>query len=408
MKPRNLASSLGKRVSGLLAVWPAMLGRLMLIGLMLWLSLAAAEPDYQQSAARLQQIKAQIDQLQKDLRQERARQDKASAELRKLDEAVSRAAGRLRDVEIKRAETSKSVTVLQADISAQRAHMAQHQDQLGQQLRTSYANGSSSYLKLLLNTDDPLRMGRLLTYHRYLHLARREALQSAVAELQKLNAMEETLANQLSELEVLRRQESARQQDILAARRQRAEALAAIDAHIAAQDQQLQGLQKDAADLEQLMQRLQDVLADVKDLRFDEQPFSSRRGQLGWPLRGPVLARFGQDRGLGDMHWNGILIEGQAGAVVTAIARGHVVFADWLRGFGLLIIIDHGDGFMTLYGHNEAIFKENGDWVQPGETIATVGSGGRPRRTGLYFEVRSGGKPVDPLRWLQPAVQAKR
>src|SRR5699024_286300 len=145
---------------------------------------------------------------------------------------------------------------------------------------------------------------------------------------------------------------------------------------------------------------------DVKDAQLGKQPFRNRRGALDWPVRGSLLARFGQDRDLGDVRWNGIVIKNKAGAPIQAVAHGRVVFADWLRGFGLLVIIDHGEGFMTLYGHNEAVFKENGDWVRPGDIIATVGTGGRPRATGLYFEVRSGGKPLDPLRWLKPTPDA--
>jgi septal ring factor EnvC (AmiA/AmiB activator) len=368
----------------------------------------AADPDYRQSAAQLEQVRAQIQQLQRQVRQERARQDRASAQLRKLDEAVAAAAARLRDVEQKLADTDRRIATLQGEIAAQNAHIAAQREQLGHQLRASYANSGGGYLKLLLNADDPLRMGRMLTYHRYLHAARKQKLEAAAAQVQKLAGLQEALARETADLEQLRRQESDKQRDIAAARQQRAAALAAIDARIAAQGSELERLEKDAANLERLMQRLHDVLADVKDVKLDKRPFRNSRGQLHWPLSGAVLARFGQDRGLGEMRWNGVLIQGQVGVPIRAVARGHVVFADWLRGFGLLMIIDHGDGFMTLYGHNEAIFKENGDWVQAGDIIASVGTGGRPRTAGLYFEVRSGGKPVDPLRWLQPASGAAR
>lgn len=363
-----------------------------------------AGTDYKESQAQLEQVRQRIQQLQLQMRQERARQDEVSTQLRKLDAAVAAAAGRLRDVEQQLAGANRRVAALGREVAVQQARIGAHREQLGQQLRAAYASSGSGYLKLLLNADDPLRLGRILTYHRYLQAARKQEMDAAAAQLLRLSKLEQTLAAEKAVLEQLRLQALVSQQDIAAARAQRAEALVAIEARIAARGDEIDRLKADAAELEQLLERLRGALADVKDLRLDKQPFRNGRGRLEWPLSGPLLARFGQERGIGEMRWSGLLIQGREGDSVRSVARGHVVFADWLRGFGLLLIIDHGDGFMTLYGNNEAIFKENGDWVQPGEVIASVGAGGVPRAAGLYFEVRAGGQPVDPLQWLRPAA----
>lgn len=365
-------------------------------------ALPAAGPDYHESEARLVLVRERIRQVQAQLQREQAQQDAASGQLRKLGDRIAQTAARLRDLERQLAAAQGRVATLRREVSAQQARIDGNRDELGRQLRAAYASSRDGYLKLLLSTDDPLQLGRLLTYHRYLQAARRQELEAATAELQRLDELERRLAAETDKLTELRDQELAAQREVAAARRERAAALAAIEARIAAGGQELSRLQADAAALELLLARLRDALADVKDLRFDQRPFTARRGRLAWPLNGTLLARFGEERGLGEMRWSGVLIAAQPGDPVRAVARGRVVFADWLRGFGLLLIVDHGDGFMTLYGYNEAIYKESGDWVQPGDIVAAVGAGGTRRAPGLYFEVRSRGEPVDPLLWLQP------
>lgn len=375
---------------------------LALTALLVASALPAASPDYHESEARLVLVRERIRQVQAQLQREQAQQDAASGQLRKLGDRIAQTAARLRDLERQLTAAQGRVATLRREVSAQQARIDGNRDELGRQLRAAYASSRDGYLKLLLSTDDPLQLGRVLTYHRYLQAARRQELEAATAELQRLDELERKLAAETAKLTELRDQELAAQRKVAAARRERAAALAAIEARIAAGGQELSRLQADAAALELLLARLRDALADVKDLRFDQRPFTARRGRLAWPLKGTLLARFGEERGLGEMRWSGVLIAAQPGDPVRAVARGRVVFADWLRGFGLLLIVDHGDGFMTLYGHNEAIYKETGDWVQPGDIVAAVGAGGTRRAPGLYFEVRSKGEPVDPLLWLQP------
>jgi septal ring factor EnvC (AmiA/AmiB activator) len=364
---------------------------------------SAADPRYRESEAELTQVRERIEQLQIQLRNDRARHDDATAQLRALDEKVAEVAGRLRLVERKLANAAARVAALRGEVAAQQQRIGAHRNQLARQLRAAYASGNGGYLKLMLNEEDPLRLGRILAYHRYLQAAHRQEMNAASAEIARLSELEQALATETAALDDLRGQELRAQQQVAAARQERTASLDRIEARIAARGEEITRLEADAASLERLLQQLRAALADVQIEQLERRPFRDGRGRLNWPLSGTLLAQFGDERGVGNMRWSGVLIEGQPGDAVRAVARGHVVFADWLRGFGLLLIIDHGDGFMTLYGHNEAIFTDNGAWVQPGDVIASVGASGAQRKPSLYFEVRSGGKPVDPMKWLRPS-----
>ena len=140
-------------------------------------------------------------------------------------------------------------------------------------------------------------------------------------------------------------------------------------------------------------------MADIPIAPGDNKPFKQQKGLLPWPVQGPFIARYGQSRNRGDLKWNGILIGSTYGTPVQAVSHGRIAFSDWLQGYGFITIVDHGDGYMSLYGHNESLFKQAGDWVAAGEIIATTGDSGGQPKPGLYFEIRSRGKPVDPYLW---------
>jgi septal ring factor EnvC (AmiA/AmiB activator) len=176
--------------------------------------------------------------------------------------------------------------------------------------------------------------------------------------------------------------------------------LAALEREIGAKDRRLKALVEDEARLQRVLATLRRALADLPRGFDAEKPFPTQRGHLPWPASGSVKAAFGARRGVGELKWNGILIAAPEGRAVHAVHRGRVAFADWLRGFGLLMIVDHGDGYMSLYGHNQHLLKEVGEWVEAGEAVASVGASGGRAESGLYFEIRHDGRPVDPVRWL--------
>lgn len=372
------------------------------LALLLLPGAVVAEKDYDRRAQELDRLRAQIKQVQTELERERARQGDVSGELRGIDQNINRIIGRLRRLDEQQQVKLERAAALRREFAAEEARVEQHKRFLARQLVTAYAMGREAYLKLLLNQEDPARLDRALVYHRYLQRARAEHISAALAQISRLRVIEDALKEELSALEAVRGQQEQEQAGLRTARAEREQALVRIEQVIASKGQQLNRLQGDEAQLRRLLDELRNALADIPDTRHKERPFKERRGDLGWPLEGELAVRFGDDRGVGQMRWSGLVIEAQSGATVRAVSAGHVVFADWLRGMGLLLILDHGDGYMSLYGHNEAIYKEAGDWVQPGEVIAVVGASGGRRKPGLYFEIRAGGKPVDPLEWLRP------
>jgi septal ring factor EnvC (AmiA/AmiB activator) len=181
---------------------------------------------------------------------------------------------------------------------------------------------------------------------------------------------------------------------------QRRQVVRALATELLSQGQEMAQLQRDEQELQDLLRGLREALSDIPPETDAAQHFAQRRGELGWPSSGRLAASYGQPK-IGNLRWDGVMISAPEGREVRAVHAGRVAYADWLRGFGLLIIIDHGDGYMTLYGHNQSLFKETGDWVATDEAIAAVGNSGGREQTGVYFGIRYQGKPVDPVRWCR-------
>jgi septal ring factor EnvC (AmiA/AmiB activator) len=242
----------------------------------------------------------------------------------------------------------------------------------------------------------------MLVYFDYYNRARSSRIAAVAGELTKLAELEDDTARVETELTAL---ETAQAREVAALEKSRDErraALAKAEAEIRDGTAAIAKLRAEEQRLAELVQRVGELMAGFPV--DSEEPFAASRGKLAWPVQGRVTGNFGQVRGAGPVRWNGVLVEAAAGTPVRAVHRGRIAFADWLQGVGLLIIVDHGGGFMTLYGHNEALLKESGDWVEPGELIAQVGDTGGQASSGLYFEIRQNGEPVDPNRWLARAA----
>ena len=174
-----------------------------------------------------------------------------------------------------------------------------------------------------------------------------------------------------------------------------------MEKEIATQGSRLKKFVADEQQLQQLLKEIRNIMPSMLTEIDKRETFSKRRGQLKWPVKGKVKRIFGKSRQAANLKWNGVLISSNEGNNVRAISHGRVAYADWLRGYGMLVIIDHGDGYMTLYGYNQALYKETGDWVEEGEVIASVGRSGGQLKSGLYFEVRVKGQPSNPAKWCR-------
>lgn len=376
--------------------------RFVLLSLLLAAPLGSAvADDYATTSEELDLLRGEIQSVQSGLDQERRRQDRLTRELRRLDERLSDARRRIRALHDDEARVIARIAALQSEHEHLSEQLVQHREVLERQLLEAYVSGRQEYLRLLLNQEDPNRVDRLLVYFEYLNRARGERIREASERIQRLAEVENKLAEERQTLAAARQQQQQARANLEQVRTERGQLLAEVEAQVAEKGRELARLRDDESQLQQLLSGLREALADIPDAELTQYSFGERRGALRWPVNGSIDARFGESRGIGDSEWNGVLIHPTASLDVHAIAHGRIVFSDWLRGFGLMVIIDHGEGFMSLYGHNESLYYDVGAWVRPGDVVATAGAYGNTNRAGLYFEIRVGGQPEDPLVWLQ-------
>lgn len=272
---------------------------------------------------------------------------------------------------------------------------------LSEQIRSSYMIGKQEYLKLLLNQENPAAIGRTLTYYDYFHKARSHHIDEAVVTIKKLESLTIQVKEKTKELESSRKQQRIEKQKLEDDFIDRSIVIQKIEEDIAKQGNRMKKFVADEQQLQELLKEIRNIMPSMLTEIDKRETFRKRRGRLKWPVRGKVKRLFGKSRQAANLKWNGVLIPSKEGNEIKAVSHGRVAYADWLRGYGMLVIIDHGDGYMTLYGYNQALYKETGDWVEEGEVIATVGRSGGQKKSGLYFEVRVKGQPSNPTKWCK-------
>lgn len=369
------------------------------MALALPVALADDRPEREELQTRLAELRDQIERISERLDQDLGRRDQVMDALAEAERQVSRAerARRQTLTDIEQVSTRIDELVVEQELLAEQVR--ESGVALGRQLMLAYRRGGQSRLKLLLNQDDPRQFQRHLAYHGYLTRARISAQDELIDAMNRLEDNRARLEDRHDELQNLAERQQVEIDRLEVARGEREQALAVLDERIQTRQEELEQARRDAAELSALLEELAVALADIPP-ELEVPSVSELRGQLPHPLDGPLRQRFGDTRG-GELTWNGWLIGADEGSDVRAVAHGRVAYADWLRGYGLILIIDHGDEFMSLYAHNEALLRDVGDWVRPGDVIASVGSSGGVAEVGLYFELRQGGRPVDPLHWLE-------
>lgn len=361
---------------------------------------AADDPE-----ARLEALKARIRQIQAEIETQAGRRDSETARLKQAERQAGEAARVLRGTEENLAASRKRQARLQQQVDASKRRLAAKQRSLATQVRAVYASGQTERLRLLLSQQEPARLGRVLVYYRYLTEDRATEIKAVIAELSELTDAETRLAENAARLEQLLARQTEEARRLEQARQARAQVVASIDARITDRQSEAARLTAEAAALESLIEELRRALADMPGT--DREPFASLKGKLDWPAKGVLVSDFGQPRAGGSLKWNGVVIGTDRGRDVRAVYHGRVAYADWLPGMGLLLVIEHGDGYMSLYGHNETLYKRVGDWVEPGEVVAGAGDTGGKSRTGLYFEIRRDGQPQNPHRWFRNRLAAR-
>lgn len=361
---------------------------------------AGDEPDAREKQEELEDLRAEIQKVQQALARDLGKRDELTRELRSAERELSAAASALREVNIKLEYKQERLSKLEAEQRARRAALAAERDALAAQVRAAYIAGREEKMKLLLNQQDPATFGRVLVYYDYLNRERSDRIGRVNQQLARLEELEKEIAAEVAALDDAREERAEILARLEATRDQRANVLAELEESIRDRNAELEQLRRDERALADLVQSLLDVFADIPARLDNRAAFNSLRGKLDWPASGRVVANFGQSRAEGRMRWNGLLIASEPGTPVRAVSHGRVAYADWLPHYGLLLILEHGDGYMSLYGHNQTLYKEVGDWVEPGEIVAAMGDSGGQQRAALYFEIRHNKDIQDPRRWL--------
>ena len=346
----------------------------------------------------LEEVRERISELKQSMDAAAEEHDRLAGELQELEVAISERRMRLKEIERDRQYTANKKQKLDNELAERELHLDEESEALAAQVRTAYMSGNQEKIKLLLNQRDPATLGRLMAYYRYLNDYRAENIEAVVEEIRKLDELRSQIAAEEARLTALARARYDELGKLNKSQEGRTELLASLRNRIASEGKEVDQLAGQEKDLTRLIAELSSILSDYPI--SSEQPFSEYKGRLTWPVAGTLLHDFGQPRVGGNIKWNGVVLAAPRGREVRAVYHGRVAFADWLAGMGLLVIVDHGEGYMTLYGYNETTLKNTGDWVAPGDVIATVGDSGGQQQASLYFEIRRGTKPEDPRRWV--------
>ena len=405
-----------------------------------------AQDEGRAKQAELKELRSQLDHLKKNLAANETQKAEAADALQDSERAISEANRVLAGLSEERELTAAELASLEKDIARARIGIRQSQDRLATLLRTRYKAGQIEAWRLILNQQDPNRISRELTYYRYLSSAQLELARSLERQLAELNRLADEIRQKNEILQHIAREKLKLKQQLVEDKQQKTQVLAKLSKQISAQRNQLQKLAEDEKRMTGLVERLnvlirqqeaerirqaarkkaeQERLARkeaaravrpgvavaskpqpvprVNDAVPDEShagtSFSALKGKLHLPVRGEIIGRYGAPRSEG-ATWKGLFIRSAAGQPVKAVASGRIVFADWLRGFGNLLILDHGGGYLSIYAANESLLKQVGESVKAGDNLATTGNSGGMGDSGVYFELRQNGKPLDPMSWV--------
>jgi len=400
------------------------------VGLVLLPSMAiAGEADTKKS--ELQALRTRLLNLQKNYQATQESKQEASDGLRQSERAISESTRQLREMEARLQNARSSLQDVVADTRSTEARIAQQQERLSHVLKGSYQHGQVDALKLILNGADPNQSARDLQYLAALTRAQLTLIASLRADLARLDSLHQAAAEKTQTLAQIRQAQQTEQKKLVADKQGRQQVLQKLSSQIQQQRREIATLQRDQSRLTELVERLARavvrppkpkkrhvasasktgtadtqsrpvaVVTDTPEPYQAGKSFAGLKGLLRLPVQGELMNRFGAPREEGGINWKGLFIRAANGAAVKAIAAGQVVFSDWLRGFGNLIIVDHGEGYMSLYSNNESLYKQVGDVVRPGDAIAAVGNSGGQTESGLYFEMRHQSRPFNPLSWVK-------
>ncbi len=349
--------------------------------------------------AKLKALRETMDQLRKELESTKDTRNNLLKSLESAEKEVGSLSKKAKNLENKLEDRQKKIKNLNHERSQLKDKQKSQQEQVSQYINSAYRIGKQSTLRLLLNQEDPSKVSRNIEYYDRVIDARSAKIAEYKNVINRINHIEPELQYEKQLLSRDLTQLNIQKEDLEKAQNKRKVTIASLDQTIQSQGQKLSSMKIDRKRLEKLLNRVSNYIQDIK-LDTQETAFKGMKGKLPWPTHGKLTKRFGSSRVSNKLRWEGWVISSKAGTPVQSVHHGQVVFSDYLRGHGLLVIVDHGKGFLSLYAHNQALYKELGEWVNQGDVIASVGDSGGLKNHALYFELRHKGKPINPKNWL--------
>ncbi len=361
--------------------------------------------DLKEKSAQLDSVRGKIEDVKTSMEKARLETKTLQEELKKNETSAGSIALNIREIEKQLRQRGKRLDELKGKKSSHEKVLSEQKSALAQQIRSAYMVGKNDYIKLLLNQEDPARVGRVLAYYDYHNQTRAQQIHSVNTEIEAITRLEKNINRENDALLKLKQSQLTKNKEIDKSRKERNVILSKLLNQLEDQGLELQALQQQEQETKILLEKLSEKQArenlGITAVFEDIPPFSSLKGKLDWPVEGKLVTRFGSYKRGEKLKWHGVIIDAKIGVEVQAVSGGQVVFADWFRNLGLLIIIDHGDSYMSLYGYNQSLLKNTGDLVLPGEVIALAGDSGGQLRSGVYFEIRNNGSPVNPAKWCR-------
>ncbi|MEK8015381.1 MAG: peptidoglycan DD-metalloendopeptidase family protein [Candidatus Parabeggiatoa sp.] len=348
---------------------------------------------------QLHQLTLRIQQLQTQMHNTRTQYGRLQRQLQNSEEDIGEIARRLETLHSARIDKENTLADLENQQITLQTQLKTQRQVLAQQVRAAYIMGQQDYLKLWLNQEYPVTIGRVLTYYDYFNRARSRQISSIKTILQRLNQLHDTIELETTDLNQLVKNHTHKKAELEINYQERHKILGELAKTLESQSKQLKRLQEDKRHLETLLGTLGEAIKNIPQSP-KPMPFAKLKGQLAMPVKGRVLKQFGEQL-VSHLKWQGMLIAAKKGEKVQVVASGRVVFAQWFRNLGLLVIVDHAKGYMSLYAHNQSLYTKTGDWVKAHDIIASVGNSGGRKISALYFEIRHQGEPQAPRKWLR-------
>jgi len=358
-----------------------------------------------QKEKQLKALQSKIEKLKKTIHVKQDSKSRYTSQLRKIEGQIGDLSKKIRSTEKKINQRKKELKELRNTRKQHQKKLAKENDILAEQVYTAFTLGKQEKMKLLFSQQNAEFIQRNLVYYQYFSNARANLINNVQDNITQILATESRISLASQAMEKNRSTLKTQQSQLKKDGNKRKKVIGSLDKQLKKQGGHLSKLEDEAKELQNLLDSIEDILIETPAPQLSNQAFATLRGKLAWPVKGKVRRLFGHTKPLSNLRWQGVIIQAPTGRHVKAVSHGRVAFADWLRGLGNLIIIDHGNSYLSLYGHNESLFKSAGEWVEPGDIIGSIGNSGGQEKPGLYFEIRKKGKPQNPTKWCKSGNQ---